>query len=71
MFEYRFFYKTCRSAPNKKIPETNGENRLIWQGSSGLFYCGKYLGDKNYCGPDEGPNCPACESLLKEPNENA
>jgi len=55
----------CRVLKNDSIPTKNDENRLIWQGSSGLFYCGKYLGDEKYCGPDQGPNCSSCESLLK------
>ncbi|XP_029199726.2 uncharacterized protein LOC114964559 [Acropora millepora] len=37
-------------------------------GSTGLFYCGRYIGVQSpghngFCGPNDGVNCPACRAL--------
>jgi len=55
----------CRVLLNNQIPKINSENNLIWQGSSGLFYCGQYIGQNIFCGPDQGTNCLSCNSLLE------
>jgi len=61
----------CRVLFNKEIqiPVTNSNGDMIWQGWSGLFYCGDCYLDNNdkllFCGPDDGDNCPSCRSLLE------
>ena len=57
----------CRSLKNTVVDEfvRNG----LWQGSSGLVYCGMYFGKQKprhdgYCGPNNGPPCLECGRIL-------
>ena len=41
----------------------------IFQGYSGMIYCGKYMGvveegHDGYCGPNNGPSCKSCSLYL-------
>ena len=57
----------CRSLKNPVVDEflRNG----LWQGWSGLVYCGKYFGKQEpghdgHCGPDNGLPCLKCGRIL-------
>eukprot|EP01084_Bolivina_argentea_P083231 150708_1 len=59
----------CRVLKNDDIPKYNDKNDIVWQGSSGLFYCGKKIDKKNkhhdgYCGPNNGTPCSSCYKLI-------
>jgi len=59
----------CRVLHNPKIPQTNVLGVKVWQGSSGLFYCGVYfrkvdLYHDGYCGPNNGRPCDGCYALI-------
>lgn len=58
----------CRSLKNRVVNFFCTQNGR-WQGWSGLVYCGEYFGEKHpghdgFCGPNNGPPCPQCESIL-------
>ena len=64
-------WANCPACRSLKNPVVNFfyTQKGRWQGWSGLVYCGQYFGQKNpghdgYCGPDNGPPCPQCESIL-------
>ena len=57
----------CRSLKNPVVEEFVSKGR--WQGWSGLVYCGRYFGQQQpghdgYCGPNNGPSCLECASIL-------
>eukprot|EP01084_Bolivina_argentea_P083230 150707_1 len=60
----------CRVLKNDGIMKYNDNGDQIWQGSSGMFYCGKKVGKKEfghdgYCGPNNGPSCDSCHKLIE------
>ena len=57
----------CRVLKTDRMDQIFKENK--WQGWSGLVYCGKWFrvqdnGHDGYCGPNNGPPCPECSSIL-------
>ncbi len=56
---------SCRVLKNNDIPLKNSKGNVVWQGSSGYFYCGKYMG-KTGSGHDGvcGPSCKSCRRLI-------
>ena len=56
----------CRVLKNEYIKERNEDGDLMWQGSSGRFYCGKFFGKQGKhhdgnCGPNNGTSCSKCK----------
>ena len=47
----------------------NRIGNLVKRGTTGLFYCGKYIGadrlphSDGYCGPTNGPQCEDCRTF--------
>lgn len=59
---------SCRVLDNDQIPTKNSDGRDVWQGFTGMFYCGKMFGKPNNgwdgrCGWNNGPSCEACRKL--------
>jgi len=59
----------CRTIKNDKIPIFNEKGDPVWQGYSGIFYCGKYFqkmaaDHDGKCGPDNGYCCKSCQKLI-------
>ena len=60
----------CRCIKNPGLPKINEKGNKVWQGFSGMFYCGKYFrkmafDHDGFCGPDNGFSCAACSKLLE------
>eukprot|EP00475_Leptophrys_vorax_P020943 TRINITY_DN286_c0_g1_i1.p1 TRINITY_DN286_c0_g1~~TRINITY_DN286_c0_g1_i1.p1 ORF type:complete len:560 (-),score=87.91 TRINITY_DN286_c0_g1_i1:833-2512(-) len=54
---------SCRVLKNDHIETHNDEKSVVWQGETGMFYCGREFGSSGVCGPDLGPSCPSCHKL--------
>ena len=59
----------CRSLKNSVVDEFVRSG--LWQGWSGLVYCGKYFGKQEpghdgHCGPNNGPPCLECGRILNK-----
>ena len=62
--------EACRTIQNDLIPKENSLGKKVWQGYSGMFYCGRFYGSYSkhhdgVCGPDNGRPCPECFSLIR------
>jgi len=56
----------CRVLINTDVKQINDNGDRVWQGATGLFYCGQKFAksDDGYCGPNNGPSCQSCAKLI-------